>query len=51
MSETPTAKIETKAAANPYQDSPIIHRICEACNGMFVIHAADPSHRCQPCHK
>ena len=49
MSEAPAT--ETAAPNDQYKDSPIVHRICEACNGMFVVHAADPNHRCKPCHK
>ena len=36
---------------NPFQDSPVVHRICEACNCMFTVHAADPNHRCKLCKK
>ncbi len=52
MAEANSTEEQAAAPAeNPYQDSPIVHRICEACNCMFTAHAADPSHRCKPCHK
>ena len=60
MAETP-AKAEPAGAPaqdpnqdpnqDAYKDSPIVHRICEACNNMFTVRAADPNHRCQDCHK
>ncbi len=48
MEETQTPEPEAKPN---YADSPIVHRICEACNNMFTAHAADPNHRCLKCVK
>lgn len=31
--------------------SPIIHRVCEACNNMFVTHPGDKQLRCPNCRK
>ncbi len=48
MEETQTPEPETEPN---FEDSPVVHRICEACNNMFTIHAADPNHRCLKCAK
>ena len=51
MDESKTPAQTPGASENAYQDSPLIHRICEACNNMFPVHASDPTHRCPKCRK
>lgn len=41
---------KTEQAAKETQ-KPIIHRVCEACNQMFVTHPGEAERRCPKCRK
>ena len=40
------------AEAKPHRaDEPVVHRICEACNNMFVTRPSEKERRCPNCKK
>lgn len=56
MEEAPAQPMEKSGEQHGHEDpaaagKPIIHRVCEACNNMFVSYAGSKHMRCPKCTK
>lgn len=55
MEEAPAQATEKSGEQHSHEDpgagKPVIHRVCEACNNMFVSYAGSKHMRCPKCTK